>query len=361
MSESVTSAVEALMARDATAGVSSAVVVSVSGEVVAERYGVIPGNALREERVVDASTPLLSWSVAKSVVHAIVGVLVADARVDLDAPIGLSGGARSGITWLDLLEMRSGLAFIEEYEIGQPSDCIEMLFSGDDASGVPDMGEFAAARDVVDQPGRLWNYSSGSTNIVCRAIGDLLAGPASTTPPDVRAAAITNFVTERLMGPLGIDDWSVRVDASGTLIGSSFMFMSARSWVEFGELYRRKGVAAMDSYCCPTHGVIMREPPSPMILTVMDPTGLATADTGGPGRTARAYSPHTGSRASSWWCGQSARSPWRISVSHLGPRPRVSSPPSIACLTRWAEDLRRCAPQRCRRMLIGSLRPWFTW
>ncbi|MBL6630412.1 MAG: serine hydrolase, partial [Ilumatobacteraceae bacterium] len=175
-------------------------------------------------------------------VHAIVGVLVADARVDLDAPIGLSGGARSGITWLNLLEMRSGLAFIEEYEIGQPSDCIEMLFSGDDASGVPDMGEFAAARDVVDQPGRLWNYSSGSTNIVCRAIGDLLAGPAATTPPDVRAAAVTNFVTERLMGPLGIDDWSVRVDASGTLIGSSFMFMSARSWVEFGELYRRKGV-----------------------------------------------------------------------------------------------------------------------
>lgn len=242
MSESVTSAVETLMARDATAGVSSAVVVSVSGEVVVERYGVIPGNALREERIVDASTPLLSWSVAKSVVHAIVGVLVADARVDLDAPIGLSGGARSGITWLNLLEMRSGLAFIEEYEIGQPSDCIEMLFSGNDASGVPDMGEFAAARDVVDQPGRLWNYSSGSTNIVCRAIGDLLAGPAATTPPDVRAAAVTNFVTERLMGPLGIDDWSVRVDASGTLIGSSFMFMSARSWVEFGELYRRKGV-----------------------------------------------------------------------------------------------------------------------
>ncbi|MBL6630253.1 MAG: serine hydrolase, partial [Ilumatobacteraceae bacterium] len=113
MSESVTSAVETLMARDATAGVSSAVVVSVSGEVVVERYGVIPGNALREERIVDAFTPLLSWSVAKSVVHAIVGVLVADARVDLDAPIGLSGGARSGITWLNLLEMRSGLAFIE--------------------------------------------------------------------------------------------------------------------------------------------------------------------------------------------------------------------------------------------------------
>ena len=243
MSESVTSAVEAVMTRDATAGVSSALVVSVSGEVVAERYGVIPGNALREERVVDASTPLLSWSVAKSVVHAIVGVLVADARVDLDASMGLSGGGRSGITWLDLLEMRSGLAFIEEYEIGQPSDCIEMLFSGDDASGVPDMGEFAASRDVVDQPGRLWNYSSGSTNVVCRAIGDLLAGPAATTPPDVRAAAITNFVTERLMGPLGIDDWSARVDASGTLIGSSFMFMSARSWIEFGELYRRAGVS----------------------------------------------------------------------------------------------------------------------
>jgi len=135
------------------------------------------------------------------------------------------------------------LAFIEEYEIGQPSDCIEMLFSGDDASGVPDMAEFAASRDVVDQPGRLWNYSSGSTNIVCRAIGDLLAGPAASTPPDVRAAAITNFVTERLMGPLGIDDWSARVDASGTLIGSSFMFMSARSWVEFGELYRCAGVS----------------------------------------------------------------------------------------------------------------------
>jgi len=242
MSESVTSAVETLMARDATAGVSSAVVVSVSGDVVAERYGVIPGNELRAERVVDAATPLLSWSVAKSVVHAIVGVLVADGLVELDASMGLSGGGRSGITWLDLLEMRSGLAFIEEYEIGQPSDCIEMLFSGEDATGVPDMGAFAASRDVVDRPGRLWNYSSGSTNILCRAIGDLLAGPAPTTSPDVRRAAMTNFVADRVMSPLGIDDWSARFDASGTLIGSSFMFMSAPSWVKFGELYRRKGV-----------------------------------------------------------------------------------------------------------------------
>ena len=242
MSEPVTHAVNALMARDASAGVTSALVVSVSDEIVVERYGVIPGNALRDERVVDATTPLLSWSVAKSVVHAIVGVLVADGLADLEAPIGLEGVARSGITWLDLLEMRSGLAFVEEYEIGQPSDCIEMLFSGDDAAGVPDMGEFAASRDVIDQPGRLWNYSSGSTNIVCRAIGNLLSGPVATTSPGVRSAAITTFVTDRVMGPLGIDDWSARFDASGTLIGSSFMFMSARSWVEFGELYRRAGI-----------------------------------------------------------------------------------------------------------------------
>ena len=56
--------------------VTLAEVVVHGGEVVHETYG--PDT--------DPSTTLISWSTAKSVTHALVGLLVADGRLDLMAP-----------------------------------------------------------------------------------------------------------------------------------------------------------------------------------------------------------------------------------------------------------------------------------
>ena len=76
-----------------------------------------------------------------------------------------SGTDKEAITILDLLEMRSGLRFVEDYVDDQTSNCIEMLFGG---SG-PSHAAYAAALPLEHTPGTVWNYSSGTTNILSRA------------------------------------------------------------------------------------------------------------------------------------------------------------------------------------------------
>jgi CubicO group peptidase (beta-lactamase class C family) len=123
--------VDELFDRPADEGVSLALVVQHDGDVVVERYGEQPANAFEPARRIDADSPLISWSMAKSITHAAVGVLVADGRVDLRSPAAVpewAGTVKEAITLLDLLEMRSGLHFVEDYVDGTTSNCLEMLF-----------------------------------------------------------------------------------------------------------------------------------------------------------------------------------------------------------------------------------------
>src|SRR5205814_188178 len=86
-----------------------AVLVLHDGEIVAERYA----------RGVGVDTPLPGWSVAKSVLNALVGILVGEGRLMLEQrellPAWRSPEPRSAISLEDLLRMRSGLRFSEAY------------------------------------------------------------------------------------------------------------------------------------------------------------------------------------------------------------------------------------------------------
>ena len=98
------------------------------GEVVAERYGTEPDTAFGPGGPVTADTTLVSWSTAKSIVHAAVGILVGDGAIDVDAPAPVAewaGTEKAAITLLDLLEMRPGLRFVEDYVDGETSHCID--------------------------------------------------------------------------------------------------------------------------------------------------------------------------------------------------------------------------------------------
>ena len=136
---------------------------------------------------------------AKSITHAAVGILVRDGLLDVDAPAAVpewAGTDKEAITVLDLLEMRSGLRFVEDYVDDQASNCIEMLF-GD--SG-PSHAAYAAALPLDHPIGTVWNYSSGTTNIVARMIGDIVSGGPGGDPAD-RQAAMTDFLDRCLFGP----------------------------------------------------------------------------------------------------------------------------------------------------------------
>ncbi len=221
-------------------GVSLALVVKQGGDVIAERYGVQPENIFQPEIAVTADTTLTSWSMAKSITHAAIGLLVVDGLIDVDAPAPVAewdGTDKAEITVLHLLEMRSGLRFVEDYVDDGVSHCLEMLFG---ESG-PSHGAYAASLPLDHAPGSFYNYSSGTTNILCRILGDIVSG---SDDPDERRSTTEAFLHERLFRPVGMASAVPKFDGAGDFVGSSYVYASARDFAEFGELYRRDGVTS---------------------------------------------------------------------------------------------------------------------
>ncbi len=209
-----------------------AVLVVVEGRVIAERYGGALPSFTHAPVPVDATTKLLSWSMAKSFLHAACGLLVDERRLDPGAPAPIAawrgtGDPRGAITLRQLLQMRDGLDWLEDYVDDRRSDVIEMLFG--DAK--PDVAAYAASRPLAHVPGTVFNYSSGTSNLVASIVGDVVG----------RGAPTEVFLARRLFEPLGMGDAHVTLDAAGTFIGSSYLYCTARAMAKFATLYLRGG------------------------------------------------------------------------------------------------------------------------
>ncbi len=197
-----------------------AVLVIYRGQLIAEAYS----------EGVTASTPLHSWSMAKGITQAQIGILVREGLLDLYAPPPVpewaeDGDPRGEITLDQLLRQSSGLVFDETYGIG--SHVTRML------SLEPDAGAYAAAMPLEYAPGEHWSYSSGTTNLLSRLIRQVVGG---TTQDHYL------FLQENLFMPLNARSAVFEPDASGTFIGSSYMYATARDWARFGQLYLQDGV-----------------------------------------------------------------------------------------------------------------------
>ena len=196
-----------------------AVVVVVGGRVVAERYA----------DGFDAETSLTGWSMTKSWTNALVGRLVALGRVDLHDPVAVpewvEGDARREITLDHLLRMSSGLEFEESYS-NLVGDAVQMLFVGRDSGG------FALRRELAGPPDSRWSYSSGTTNLITRVLRQSF---------DTDEAYLS-FPRRELFEPLGMTSAIMELDPSGTFVGSSFGWATARDWARFGQLYLQDGV-----------------------------------------------------------------------------------------------------------------------
>ncbi|RYF70486.1 MAG: class C beta-lactamase-related serine hydrolase [Cytophagaceae bacterium] len=194
-----------------------AVVVVYKGEFIAEKYA--PGFS--------AQTPLLGWSMTKSVTNAMVGMLVKDSKLDIQKPAPIDewkADARQKITLDALLRMSSGLAFEENY--AKPGDATYMLFRAKGA------GAYALTSKATAAPNEVWSYSSGTTNILQEVMRRQFASLA-----EYRA-----FPHQRLFQKIGMTSAVLEPDASGTYVGSSFMYATARDWATFGQLYLQDGV-----------------------------------------------------------------------------------------------------------------------
>ncbi|MGB7729693.1 MAG: serine hydrolase [Candidatus Acidiferrum sp.] len=197
-----------------------AIVILHDGELVAERYA--PGY--------NADTPVLGYSLAKSVTNALIGILVRQKKLSVEqlAPVPEwqnPSDPRYAITIDQLMRMSSGLA-IEESDSGF-DPVSRMLFLE------PDMAGFAARARLKAAPGTQWEYTSGNTLILSRIIRDAVGG---------RAEDVTEFARKELFESLGITTATIEFDSTGTPVGSIYVFASARDWARFGELYLNDGV-----------------------------------------------------------------------------------------------------------------------
>jgi CubicO group peptidase (beta-lactamase class C family) len=197
-----------------------AVVIYHDGRIVAERYA--PGYGI--------DTPLYAYSVTKSVVNALIGILVRQGRLSIDgaAPVPAwrdPADPRHDITVEQLLRMTSGLDLDEINNGFDPTS--RMLYLQ------PDMAGFAESARLIAPPGSRWYYSSPSTLILSRIIRDAAGG----RPEDV-----LRFAHRELFDPLGMRNVTLEFDAAGTPVGSTHMFASARDWTRFGALYLNDGV-----------------------------------------------------------------------------------------------------------------------
>jgi CubicO group peptidase (beta-lactamase class C family) len=207
---------DAFMKGRAYGGHPFAFVVMHRGGAVCERYdkGITPG------------TRLLSWSMAKSFTNAVAGAMAQDGLVDINAPTGIEQWQEDGrrdITLNDLMQMQSGLEWNEDY--GARSDVNLMLHCTED------MGLYAINKPLQQKPGTRWYYSSGSTNIVMRCLRDNF--------PTHRE--FLSYIDRRLYTPLDIRDAVFEEDMSGTPVGSSYLYLTARGFARFGQMYLDDG------------------------------------------------------------------------------------------------------------------------
>lgn len=194
-----------------------AIVVIRDGKLVGEHYG----------EGFSKDTPLLGWSMTKSVNAAIAGRLMAEGRLSFDDVNLLpewSGDDRKEIRLRDLMGMESGLRFNEDY--GDVSDVTRMLYLE------PDMAGFAAGQPLEAKPGTVFRYSTGTSVLIARIwmnrIGDF--GEATAYPQ------------KALFAPLGMTSAVLETDATGTLVGGSYLYASARDWARFGQFLLQDGV-----------------------------------------------------------------------------------------------------------------------
>ncbi len=198
-----------------------AVLIMKDGRIVAERYAAGYG----------PETPLLSYSVAKSVTNALIGILVRQGKLNVDAPAPITAwhGAndpRSAITLDNLLRMASGLDMQED---GSGFDAASQMVYAQN-----DMARFAQGGQLGAKPGTAWSYTSTNTVILSSVIRDAVGGGQQ---------GFVRFARDALFAPIGMQRVTMEFDGVGTQEGSASILAPARDWARFGQLFLNDGVA----------------------------------------------------------------------------------------------------------------------
>ncbi len=192
------------------------VLVIYKDQIIAEKYA----------KGFDENSILIGWSMTKSITSTILGILQKQGKIDIHNDHLFKeweNDERSKITLNDLLHMKSGLAWEEDYS--KISDVTKMLFLDGD------MSKSQLIKPAKFPPNTHWNYSSGTTNLLSGYIRNQF---------DTQQAYL-DFWYDALIDKIGMHSMIIETDQSGHFVGSSFGWANTRDWAKFGLLYLHNG------------------------------------------------------------------------------------------------------------------------
>lgn len=193
-----------------------------NNEIIYERY----------KSPFNKQTKYLSWSIAKTIAGLLIGIAEKEGILNRQTTIGQL------IPWLQhlkkqisidhLLRMSSGINFSEIYDgaIWQ-HDIHSMLFK----QGAKDMGRYVLQLPMAYLPGERFYYSSGDTNLLMYLL-----------KLSMQKEQYDQFPFEKFFRPLGIENATFEQDASGTFIGSTYLYLRLEDFAKIGQLFINKGM-----------------------------------------------------------------------------------------------------------------------
>lgn len=206
-------------ARDVTA-----LVVLKDGNVVFEDYYL--GTKRDEKRI--------SWSVAKSYLSALFGVLLQEGVIEsIDDPVTkyaptLAGGAYDTASIRNVLNMASGVTFDEDY-LDKSSDINKMgriLALGGSMDG------FATElSETFVEPGQDWQYVSIDTHVISMVI----RGATGRSVPDL--------LSEKIIKPMGLEaEPYYLTDGYGVAFVLGGLNLTTRDYARMGQMFLQNGM-----------------------------------------------------------------------------------------------------------------------
>ena len=197
----------------------AAVFVSYRGKLIAEQYN--------KEQSITAETRLWGWSMNKSVMNAMVGVLVKKRKLSVRASAPIEEwlqDKRREISLNDLMHMSSGLKWTEDYS--DESEATTMLYRERNCY------QSAIKAPFEKQPGTEWKYSSGTANILSGIVRKAINNDKQ----------YHEFPYIEIFRKIGMNSMFLETDAAGNFVGSSYGYATARDWAKFGLLFLSEGV-----------------------------------------------------------------------------------------------------------------------
>jgi CubicO group peptidase (beta-lactamase class C family) len=209
------------------AGMTAAFVVTWKGRLIGERYGT----------GITMHTPLESWSMGKSVIATLMGVLVRQGEYDLTQPAPIPewqgpGDPRAKIRISDLLRMSSGLRSRApqdpDYDSSGPYPDHVYLYTG----GVNSF-HYAATRPLQWPPGAVGRYRNTDPVLISYLV---------RLAVEKRGEEYLSFPQRALFDAIGIRTMVMETDPYGNFLTQGYELASGRDWARLGNLYLQDGV-----------------------------------------------------------------------------------------------------------------------